>query len=97
MFYNKYFSLMMTSEKSKHVALHDTRLVVLTVYLYTTTNNNNNNNNNSTIGCLISKLIHDCYSSNMYKNVKIPAFVLFPNAGIIQKTLRYREISSMFL
>ena len=57
----------MTFEKSKHVALHDTHLVVLTVYLYThttttttTITNNNNNHNNSTIECLISKLIHHC-------------------------------------
>ena len=47
MIYNKYFSLMMTFEKSNHAALHDTHLIVLTVYLYN--NNNINNNNNKMI------------------------------------------------
>ena len=32
-FYNKYFSLVMTLYRSKHVALNDMYLVVLTVYL----------------------------------------------------------------
>ena len=34
MFYNKYFSLMVTFERLKHVALNDIYLAGLTVYLH---------------------------------------------------------------